>query len=122
MDTKGGSQGKAGLYFAQWRLQPDTGSWLLNAEVFAPVSPTPSPGDAAAEAAVRAARLASNAAILEHDIDGVAVHWRPDVHVTHSNGSLLSGATANKVMFTQSFGQYADLSFDRRTASVRFYI
>ena len=118
IDSAGSSQGKAGLYFAQWRLQPASGGWLLNAEVFAPVSSAPSPGDAAAEAAIRAARLASNAAILAHDGEGVATHWLPGVHVTHSNGDLLSGAAANKAMFNQTFSQHADLSFDRRTASI----
>jgi|EP01046_Picozoa_sp_COSAG06_P022511 ketosteroid isomerase-like protein len=118
LDADGASQGKSGVYFAQWRLQPGSTLWLLNAEVFVPVAPAPSTGDVAAEAAIRTARASSNAAIKAHDIDGIAAHWLPDVHVTHSNGSILSGAAANREMFAESFAAHADLSFDRRTETV----
>ena len=118
LDADGVRQGKSGVYFAQWRLQPDSARWLINAEVFVPVSPAPSPNDAVAESAVRQARARSNAAFALQDIDAIAEHWLPEVHVTHSNGNVIGGVAANCATLSKMFAEHSDLIFDRRTRTV----
>lgn len=118
LDADGARQGKRGVYLAQWRLQPDSARWLLNAEVFVPVSPVPSPNDAVAERAVRQARACSNAAFAVQDIDAIAEHWLPEVHVTHSNGNVIGGVAANCATLSSMFAEHGDLNFDRRTRAV----
>jgi RimJ/RimL family protein N-acetyltransferase len=109
---RGDTLTKSGVYFAQWIRQQQSDNaplWLLNAEVYAPVS------DGVVHAAqtesvkeeVRLRRASSNHAIATHDIDAIVRCWLPSgVCITHSTGDVTVGLEANRALFEQ-FGSRA---------------
>jgi ketosteroid isomerase-like protein len=64
----------------------------------APVAAAPGPA-AADRAAIRAARLAQNAAIARHDVDAVASFWMDDVTICRGLGRQLAGKAAYRALF-----------------------
>jgi len=64
----------------------------------AAASVTPSP-TAAAQAAIKQARLRQNAAIASHDLDAIASYWTDDVTICRGLGLQLAGKAAYRKLF-----------------------
>lgn len=102
-----------------------------NARLSAPLS-TPTPRMAVrgavadttlreAEAAIRAARARSNAAIARHDTSAIAAEWMPDVHVVSSAGLQLSGRAENARALQAQFVDRPDVVYVRTPDSLQVY-
>jgi ketosteroid isomerase-like protein len=70
------------------------------------------------EAAIRAARGRSNAAIAAHDVAGIARHWLPDVHIVTSTSAQASGRDANGERMAQQFARRPDTVYVRTPTAV----
>jgi ketosteroid isomerase-like protein len=70
------------------------------------------------EAAIRAARAASNAAIATHDTAGIAAHWLPDVHIVTSTAAQSTGVGANRERMAQQFQRRPDTIYVRTPVQV----
>jgi ketosteroid isomerase-like protein len=70
------------------------------------------------EAAVRAARALSNAAIAAHDIAGIARHWMPDVHIVTSTSAQGTGREVNGERMAQQFSRRRDTIYVRTPSAV----
>ena len=57
------------------------------------------PATTAAQAAVKAARLAQNAAIASHKVDEIASYWTDDVTICRGLGFQLAGKVAYRKLF-----------------------
>jgi ketosteroid isomerase-like protein len=73
-------------------------------------------GDDAAR--IRAARAASNAAIVAHDVDGIARHWLADVHIVTSTSAQGRGREDNAARMAQQFARRPDTVYVRTPATV----
>ncbi len=87
--------------------------WLCLAGA-AGAQPAPAPD----EAAIRAARGRSNAAIAAHDVAGIAGHWMPDVHIVTSTSAQASGRDANGERMAQQFARRPDTVYVRTPMTV----
>ena len=65
------------------------------------------------EAAVRAARAQSNAAIAAHDIAGIARHWTADVHIVTSTSTQGSGREGTGQRMAAQFARRPDTVYVR---------
>lgn len=65
------------------------------------------------EAAIRAARMRSNAAISRHDADGAAAELAEDCRVLASTGALVSNRAMMRAAFVRAFAQPHFHSFVR---------
>jgi ketosteroid isomerase-like protein len=70
------------------------------------------------EAAIRAARAHSNAAIAGHDVAGIASHWLPDVHIVTSTSAQASGRDANGSRMAQQFERRPDTVYVRTPTAI----
>ena len=70
------------------------------------------------DAAIRAARAQSNAAIASHDVPGIARHWLPDVHIVTSTSAQGTGRDANADRMTQQFARRPDTVYVRTPVAV----
>ena len=70
------------------------------------------------EAAIRAARGRSNAAIAAHDVAGIASQWVSDVHIVTSTSAQASGRDANGERMAQQFARRPDTVYVRTTVTV----
>src|SRR5690606_17521240 len=77
------------------------------------------PSDAGAQ--IRAARAASNAAIAAHDVDGIARHWLPDVHIVTSTSAQGTGRDVNATRMSQQFARRPDTVYVRTPEVVDVY-
>jgi ketosteroid isomerase-like protein len=73
------------------------------------------------EAAIRAARARSNAAIAAHDVPGIVRHWMPDVHVVTSTSAQGTGREANGDRMAQQFTRRPDTVYVRTPATVEVF-
>jgi ketosteroid isomerase-like protein len=64
------------------------------------------PGDAAA---IRAARIAQNAAIVANDVDRIASFWTDDVVITRGLGAIVQGRDAYRAMWVHDSVTYQRL-------------
>lgn len=71
-----------------------------------------------AEAAIRAARTASNQAIARHDVPGILRTLAEDYSVVISNGALRRGREETAAAFSERFAEFPDLVFERLPESV----
>jgi ketosteroid isomerase-like protein len=70
------------------------------------------------EAAIRGARARSNEAIAAHDVAGIVLHWRPDVHIVTSTSAQATGRVANGERMAQQFERRPDTVYVRTPTSV----
>jgi ketosteroid isomerase-like protein len=73
-----------------------------------------------AEQYIRAARIASNAAIAKKDIAAVAKCWKADFVEISSDGSLISGKEAVVADWKQMFDKDASIRFERQFGTIEF--
>ncbi|MDO9439609.1 MAG: DUF4440 domain-containing protein [Beijerinckiaceae bacterium] len=67
---------------------------------------------------IRAARAASNAAILRKDVDAIASFWTDEVHVLGSMSLQLSGVEANRRFYETQFAEHPDTTYTRTPSTV----
>lgn len=85
--------------------------WLFLIMIFSPGEP--------AENLIRSARLASNQAIQARDLDALTQFWEPEIQVTTSSGSHLSGSEAYRAAFQKQFVKFADISYVRTPTTIK---
>lgn len=73
------------------------------------------------EAAIRAAREASNRAIAVHDLAGVTRFWLPDVHIVTSTSAQASGIEANRERMARQFAAHPEIIYVRRPAAIEVF-
>ena len=69
-------------------------------------------------AAIKAARLASNAAIARHDVDGIAKDWLPDFVITRGSGISMSGRDTIIASWKALFKTSATVAYVRTPTSI----
>jgi ketosteroid isomerase-like protein len=69
-------------------------------------------------ALIKAARIASNAAIALHDIDGLAKDWMPDFVLTRGSGASLTGKDAIIASWKELFRTNKTVSYVRNPTSI----
>jgi ketosteroid isomerase-like protein len=74
----------------------------------------------AAEQYIRAARIASNAAIAKKDIVAVSKYWASDFVEIVSDGSLLAGKEIVLADWKQMFDKDPSIRFERQFGSIEF--
>ncbi len=74
----------------------------------------------AAEKYIRAARIASNAAIAKKDVDGVAKFWKEDYVEISSDGSLISRKEAVVADWKKMFVNDPSIRFERQFGTIEF--
>lgn len=79
------------------------------------IASTPDPD----EAAIRALRAESNAAIADHDVPGILASMRRDVRIAGSSGRFLDGHDAVAEAFSTQFADFDDALYVRTPESVR---
>jgi ketosteroid isomerase-like protein len=67
---------------------------------------------------IRAARAASNAAILRQDLDTICSFWTAEVHVLGSISLQLSGVEANRRFYDEQFAKRPDTIYTRTASTV----
>jgi uncharacterized protein (TIGR02246 family) len=70
------------------------------------------------EERIRAARAASNEAILSKDVDAIASFWTDEVHVLGSMSLQLSGVKANRQFYVAQFAKRPDTTYARAPSTV----
>jgi ketosteroid isomerase-like protein len=70
------------------------------------------------EAAIRAARADSNAAIARHDVAGIARHWLPDVSIVTSTGTHGHTSADNATRMRDQFSRRPDTIYVRTPGTV----
>ena len=70
------------------------------------------------ETLIRDARIASNAAIVAHDVNGIAETMEDSIVVTRGSGARLAGIDEVKESFTDGFAQQKGLVYKRTTTRV----
>jgi ketosteroid isomerase-like protein len=75
---------------------------------------------ATAEQYIRAARIASNAAIANKDIGGVAKYWMPDFVEIVSDGSLLAGKELVLADWKKMYETNPSTLFERQFEKIEF--
>lgn len=73
------------------------------------------------EAAIRAARARSNAAIAAHDTAAIAREWMPDVHVVSSTSTQNAGADANARSMAAAFARRPDTKWVRTPVRIQVF-
>lgn len=95
---------------------------LLTGAMSAPVAlaATMTGGEAQApdDAAIRAARADSNAAIARHDVTGIRRHWMTDVHIVTSTSTQGTGREVNGERMAQQFQRRPDTVYVRTPVTV----
>lgn len=67
---------------------------------------------------IRAARAASNAAILRQDLDAICGFWTSEIHVLGSMSLQLSGVEANRKFYDEQFAKRPDTTYTRTASTV----
>lgn len=70
------------------------------------------------EAAIRAARARSNAAIAKHDVAGITAHWMPDVHIVTSTSAQGTGRDVNGQRMAEQFKRRPDTVYVRTPVAI----
>jgi ketosteroid isomerase-like protein len=70
------------------------------------------------EAVIKSARMASNAAIAAHDIDGMAKYWLPDFVQTIGRGVSLTGKDTIITSWKTLFKSNPTVSYERIPTSI----
>lgn len=70
------------------------------------------------ETLIRNARMASNAAIVAHEVNNVVERMEDDVVITRGSGALITGKSAVTKSFEEAFAQSKDLVYVRTTSRV----
>ena len=70
------------------------------------------------EAAIRAARAQSNAAIAAHDVPGITRHWMDDVHIVTSTSTQGTGRQVNGQRMADQFTRRSDTVYVRTPSTV----
>jgi ketosteroid isomerase-like protein len=73
---------------------------------------------AADETLIRRARIASNAAISAHNVNGIAESMEDSIVVTRGSGAVLTGIADVKKSFADGFALQKDLVYIRTTTRV----
>jgi ketosteroid isomerase-like protein len=89
--------------------------------VCATVGAAAAQGTASDEAAVRAARAQSNAAIAAHDMSGITRHWMPNVHVVTSTSAQGSGREVNADRMALQFKRRPDTIYVRTPSTIAVF-
>lgn len=71
------------------------------------------------EERIRAARSASNLAIVRKDVDTIASFWTDEVHVLGSMSLQLSGIEANRRFYEAQFAKRPDTTYARTPSTVQ---
>jgi ketosteroid isomerase-like protein len=71
------------------------------------------------EEAIRAVREASNQALKDKDIEALEATWLPNLHVTGSNGDVISSGDEMARIFAGAFEDPGYISYERRPVEVR---
>jgi ketosteroid isomerase-like protein len=101
---------------SRWLITATLGLATVGASVaLATAAQTAAPAD---EAAVRAARARSNAAIAAHDMPGITRHWMPDVHIVTSTSARGTGREVNADRMAQQFKRRPDTVYLRTPRGV----
>ena len=69
---------------------------------------------------IRAARLASNAAIAKMDVESVARFWKEDYVEISSDGSLIAGKKAVVADWKNMFANDPSIRFERQLQQIEF--
>jgi ketosteroid isomerase-like protein len=67
---------------------------------------------------IKASRMASNAAIARHDIDGIAKYWLPDFVQTIGRGTSLTGKDTIIATWKQLFKSNPDVLYTRNPVTI----
>lgn len=70
------------------------------------------------ETSIRAARARSNAAIVKHQVEDIAAHWMPDVHIVTSTSAQGTGREVNRQRMAEQFTRRPDTIYVRTPATV----
>ena len=73
------------------------------------------------EELIRDARARSNAAIAEHDLEGIASIWMDNLHVTTSTSALGDGKQANQQRMGEQFKRRPDTTYVRTPGKVEVF-
>ena len=70
------------------------------------------------KAAIKAARLASNASIAQHDVQGIASHWLDNFIQVRGNASYLTGKDTIAATWQQLFAADSKVAYIRNPLSI----
>jgi ketosteroid isomerase-like protein len=73
------------------------------------------------EQMIRTARARSNAAIAQHDLEGISRVWMEDIHVVSSTSAQGAGRDENRQRMARQFASRRDTTYVRRTTDVQVY-